>query len=1337
MKVCNTTPHPIFISRWDVIAYAIETETKELKIEHTLNHLDIEQSIKECKAIYKERENKEEGKPKQEGPSEIGQRLGDKEKEDRIMKLEMPQTCMNREEQDQFKRMLIRNKDTLAFSMEEIGHCTWQPMRIRVDGSKGPCQARQFRYSPQKMDIIDTQIRQLLRLGIIEPSNSAWRSPLVVVQKKDGKPRLCTDYRVLNMMTEDDTYPTPTARSLFLYMAYRKPIIFTCIDLLSGYHQCDLHPDSRKYSAFASPLGVYQWKRVPFGMRQSSWQFTKIMSLALAGLMPRTCLAYLDDVIIFDPDVPSHIENVERVLKALHGAGLTVKPSKCEWGKREINFLGHTINAEGLGTQPRIIKKVQEFGRPHNKETLQSFQGLCNYYNKFVGNYATLAVPLNKLLRKGAPFVWSEECEQAFKTIQKKLTSPPLLVHPEIGGHFHILTDASDMACGSAVCHLKEGVMRPVIYYGYTFTKSETNYTITEKEGLAVIKTLKHFENMLGGAKITIITDHQPLIPLLQQAAKAPSKRLIRWSLALTDFNYEIKYEPGKTHYLPDFISRVPLSDQEIGVEGEGTEFEPEVGCELLATERESEENDEYSTERDSPEEQTNQQPKGQRETNRYDRRLKDIIEGIPRRKARVKRGEPEDITLGKEEITQREIRIQQEKDPECRPIMDYLMKGVLPETEREAATVLAKEGFMGIKEGILYKFSDPRKKKTQKSMELKARTVVPRSMVDRVLYLMHDDILCGGHIGTTALNNKLVESFYWKNMYMDIVDYVRKCERCALRKRAPHFKAKARSWDRPDYPWQVVQTDFIGPIRRSKEGYRYIMTFIDLLTGWPEAFCTKDCTATTAASVFLQQMACRYGRIEVMCSDRGSTYLGKMFREITARLTCKQRFTSSRNPTGNARAERLHKTLEDVIACYVTEDHEQWPDLLGIALWNVRSNISLRSGLSPYALMFGRDPTPMGYPEEREEPQVGSEAEWFLRTKHCIEMYQQIATEHVNIYETKLRDRLDKGARPVSFKEGEYCWYYDPMCAENNISKFAGKYRGPYRIQEVRGDNRVQLKSIKTGKLIGHLTNVNKLKRAYLETMTEGEGEQIEPRKYKENTGNPGSRRNDSLEAEILGSESETDLTQTNIGEPKPAVIHQEKKKEEIEQRKLEDAEDSSYDTEDSEGGYPEEKLRPPERVQGPDKIGQATPAQKKPAMDEDTWQKAIRIARKLTEKGKKQEKTMAKWSKRQRASSEGEEIEEKGRERTAEKRKMRTRNIDISRQLIQEKEELEKQRQEGKKDRENRAVERRKRRDRIEQRAAQARSEEEISDEIVIPKGKIKRQPRLGREQLSSSSE
>ena len=246
---------------------------------------------------------------------------------------------------------------------------------------------------------------------------------------------------MLNQITFKDKFPMPTTRSLFLYMAYKKTTMWTALDLLSGYHQCVIEPGSREYTAFETPMGVYHYKRVPFGLVGAPWHFTKVMAIALRGLIPRVCLAYLDDVIVYDTTFEEHLESVEVVLKALAKANLRLKPSKCEWCRSEINFLGHVVNAEGVATQKVTTEKITAFNRPHNVKTIKSFLGLCNCYRPFVPNFADLAKPLNRLLKKEILFEWTEACEEAFQKLKVLLTSPPLLIHPDNGGHFHLLTD--------------------------------------------------------------------------------------------------------------------------------------------------------------------------------------------------------------------------------------------------------------------------------------------------------------------------------------------------------------------------------------------------------------------------------------------------------------------------------------------------------------------------------------------------------------------------------------------------------------------------------------------------------------------------------------------------------------------------------------------------------------------------------------------------------------------------------------------------------------------------------------------------------------------------------
>ena len=287
------------------------------------------------------------------------------------------------------------------------------------------------------------------------------------------------------------------------------------------------------------------------------------------------------------------------------------------------------------------------------------------------------------------------------------------------------------------------------------------------------------------------------------------------------------------------------------------------------------------------------------------------------------------EMELSGGELTTSHIIVEQNRDLECRQLIDYLKHG-----ELEARKIISQAATMTMVEpGVLCKVTRANYKGDTPISKFKYRMVIPATLVGRVLSLLHGDVFAGGHVGANALHAKVTD-FYWGKMQTDIIAYVRARERCSLRKRATKYRAEAKSWDAPTRPWQVVQCDFIGPLKRASNGSRYIMTFIDLLTGWPEAFSTKDSTAKTAAEVFLYQIVCRYGCVDRLHTDRGATFLSDLFREITSQQPVNRRSLSGEMPTGNARVERMHRTLENIIGCYITKGHENWPDLVPVALW-------------------------------------------------------------------------------------------------------------------------------------------------------------------------------------------------------------------------------------------------------------------------------------------------------------------------------------------------------------------------------------------------------------------
>ena len=227
------------------------------------------------------------------------------------------------------------------------------------------------------------------------------------------------------------------------------------------------------------------------------------------------------------------------------------------------------------------------------------------------------------------------------------------------------------------------------------------------------------------------------------------------------------------------------------------------------------------------------------------------------------------------------------------------------------------------------------------------------------------------------------------------------------------------------------------------------------------------------ARKVFLHEIVCRYGRVERLHTDRGATFLSDLFREVTNRVACKQSFNTGRMPTGNAHVERMHKTLENIIACYIPDDHRMWPDLVPIALWTLRSTISGRTGFAPYTLLFGTDPVGMGFPEYSHAPDSLNENEAFLEIRDQIGMFRHLAKDVTDEYEKGMLQRVDERANPAILYDGDLVYMYDPLCAENRTSKFSGRYRGPFRIIRVIGENLVKIISVETGKIIPHLVNV------------------------------------------------------------------------------------------------------------------------------------------------------------------------------------------------------------------------------------------------------------------------
>jgi len=458
---------------------------------------------------------------------------------------------------EQLKATLTRYESAFSKDEYDLGHLTIGQHKINT-GDHQPVRQRAYRVPQVQKENLKNHIEKMLQQGIIRPSSSPFASPCVLVAKKDGSTRFCVDYRKLNQITYPQFQPLPYLEQITESLHGAKYL--TTLDLQAGYHQIDVAEEDQHKTAFITPFGCYEFLRLPFGLSNSPATFVAALDIVLAGLQYVDCIAYLDDIIIFAKTFEEHMQKLERVLQRLMEYGLKLKPSKCQFVRQKVQFLGHTITPNGLSPIPTNIEKIVKYPKPKNAKQVRQFLGLAGYYRKFIQNFANIATPLFNLVKKDAKFTWGPDHETAFTTLRDSLVSAPVLIFPDFSEPFYLQTDASEFAVGAVLSQITPEGDKPIAFTSKSLTKSEKHFAVVEKEAYALLLAVKHFKEYLWGRKFFAIVDHAPLKYLLNH--RDSNSRLMRWSLFLQQFNFEIIYRPGKKHTNADVMSRLPQQDE-------------------------------------------------------------------------------------------------------------------------------------------------------------------------------------------------------------------------------------------------------------------------------------------------------------------------------------------------------------------------------------------------------------------------------------------------------------------------------------------------------------------------------------------------------------------------------------------------------------------------------------------------------------------------------------------------------------------------------------------------------------------------------------------------------
>ena len=488
------------------------------------------------------------------------------------------------EQQQKVKRLIRDECRSFATDDSDIGHIK-DEMKIELE-DQTPVQKRYNTIPKPLYPEIKAYIEDLLNRDFIQQSNSNYSSPIVAVRKKNGELRLCCDYRSLNSKTVADRHPLPRIQETLDMLGGNS--WFSLLDQGKAYHQATLAPDSRKYTAFITPWGLYEWNRVPFGLTNAPAYFQRFMERCLTDLRNECAIPYLDDVIVFSKTFDEHLKHTRAVLHRLRKEGVKLKPSKCKLFEKEVTYLGRIVSKEGCRLDPKTIEAVKHLKerKPKTIGDVRQMLGLLNCFRRYIQDFSRRAAPLFKLLHSDKDIkqnqashnlnstkktsgqlpskqevTWEQQHQQVLEELLDQLISPPILAYPDYSLPFILYTDASLDGLGSILYQIQGDKKRVVAYGSRSLSPAEKNYHMHsgKLEFLALKWSIcEMFRDYLYYApEFTVYTDYNPLVYITSSAKLNAST--IRWLNELSDFNFNVYHRPGKVNKEADVFSRFSL----------------------------------------------------------------------------------------------------------------------------------------------------------------------------------------------------------------------------------------------------------------------------------------------------------------------------------------------------------------------------------------------------------------------------------------------------------------------------------------------------------------------------------------------------------------------------------------------------------------------------------------------------------------------------------------------------------------------------------------------------------------------------------------------------------
>ncbi|CAF4594173.1 unnamed protein product, partial [Rotaria sp. Silwood2] len=783
------------------------------------------------------------------------------------------------------------------------------------------------------------ETQKLLERGQIEESTSPWSSPIVLVKKKDKTMIFCIDYRRLNDITIKDAFPLPRIDEIF--------------DQLS---------DAMYNTKFDFKSGITNGPAT----------FQRVIHHILGPARWKYALAYIDVVIIYSKTFEEHLKHLSEICTILKNTRFRLNSDKCEIAQTQTEYLGHQIKNGEIRPSPQNIHGLLNRKLPQTADEACKFVKATEYYRKFIPNFSQIAEPLRKFVptaktqqKRGQKTIikLTDDEVKAFEKLKHYLTTHLVLKLPNNRFPFKVQTDASDEGIGAVLLQIYPDDDRPIAFLSKKFTQA------------------------------------QPLTQLNEKAQI--NKRCERWRLKILEYDFKVKYIPGLTNSMPDYLSRSPVDD---------AEEDPDEISNLVST----------STQTDSS----------------YINKNVSIITAVETRAMKLRNININDIN-GTTKLTSDSLNTSNQENRIISFSMEQLMKA-------QQHDDYAKNIMNNIKEHKNYIFKDNLLMRRSKHP---VPYVPQRDLRKTILKIYYDTAANGAHFSRSKTLHKIKQRYFWPSMYKDIENYVKSCIQYAqFNPRRQNSPGTLKQIPPPNGVWQLVAMDFHGPITpTSQRGNKYIISLTDVLSKFVITKAVRDNTTQTAVRFLKEDVISKFGTPHCILTDNGTHFTSALMNELIKQIGVTHLYSTSYHPQTNGQVERYNSTMDAKIAALSNLRKTDWDDPLPFVTFNYNASIHSSTKQIPFQMMYGRlSALPFDYRDTNMT--ISYDSEHVKKLQQFLSKLNEQARAIIIKAQQRYKQQYDKNRPNPSYNIGDLVL----VKTLNFRYKFDTRYEGPFKIIKI-----------------------------------------------------------------------------------------------------------------------------------------------------------------------------------------------------------------------------------------------------------------------------------------------